>query len=87
MAERLMTLDLLRCLDIVDDDVAAIVDTFTADPIYGAVKFGDGYQLDPAAAVANHPFALNLIRQPWSSLELKRTAVRAAILLARPEKP
>ena len=59
MANRLMTLDLLGTLDIVEVDVAA---------------------------VAAHPFANTLIGQPWASAELRRAAVRAAIMLAQPER-
>ena len=86
MATRLMTLDLLATLDIVDDDVAAVVDVYMTDPTSGHVSFGDGYRIDPAAAVADHPFANTLIRQPWASPELRRAAVRAAIMLAQPER-
>ncbi len=86
MANRLMTLDLFDTLDILDDDVAAVVDAYMVDPKGGTVAFGDGYRIDPAAAIAAHPFANTLIRQPWASAELRRAAVRAAIMLARPER-
>jgi hypothetical protein len=86
MANRLMTLDLFDTLDIVDDDVAAVVDAYMADPRSGSVAFGDGYRIDPAVAVASHPFASTLIKQPWASAELRRAAVRAAIMLAQPER-
>ena len=39
-----------------------------------------------AAAVAAHPFARNLMAQPWASAELRRAAVRAAVMLACPER-
>jgi hypothetical protein len=86
MANRLMTLDLFDTLDILDDDVAAVVDAYMVDPKAGTVEFGDGYRIDPAAAIAAHPFANTLIRQPWASAELQRAAVRAAIMLAQPER-
>ena len=86
MANRLMTLDLFDTLDIVDDDVAAVVNAYMADPASGPVSFGEGYRIDPAAAIADHPFAKTLIGQPWASLELRRAAVRAAIMLAKPER-
>ena len=86
MAKRPMTLDLFDTLDIVDDDVAAVVDAYMADPKAGLVAFGDGYRIDPAAAVASHPFANTLIRQPWASAELRRAAIRPAIMLAQPER-
>ena len=86
MAQPLLTLDLLPTLDIVDDDVAAVVDAYMADPDLGIVAFGEGYRIDPAAAVASHPFARALIEQPWASRELRQAAVRAAIMLARPAR-
>lgn len=81
-----ITLDLLATLDIVDDDVGAVVQAYLADPSRRMIAFGDGYRIDPAAAVAAHPFANQLLGQPWAADELKRAAVRAAILLARPER-
>lgn len=81
-----MTLDLFGTRDIVDDDVAAVVAVYMADPNCGVVAFGEGYRLDPAEAVAAHPFAWTLTRQPWASAELRAAAVRAAIMLAFPER-
>ena len=86
MANRLMTLDLFATLDIVEDDVAAVVDAYMDNPASGPVSFGAGYRIDPAAAVAHHPFASTLIGQPWASRELRRAAIRAAIMLAQPER-
>ena len=78
-----MTIDLLATLRIVDDDDAAMVDAYMADPQQGTVRFGDGYEIDPALALAAHPFAIQLIGQPGADDGLRRTAVRAAIMLAR----
>jgi hypothetical protein len=86
MAKRPMTLDLFTTLDIVDDDVSAVVDAYLADPTPGSVAFGDGFRIDPAVAVASHPFARTLIDQPWADAGLRRAAIRAAILLAEPER-
>lgn len=86
MARHPMTLDLVATLDIADDDVVAVVSAYIADPTSGLISFGEGYRIDPAAAVAAHPFAKTLISQPWTSAELRRAAVRAAILLAQPER-
>ena len=80
-----MTIDLLATLHIVDDDVAAVVDAYMADPQRGLVRFGEGFEIDPAVALAAHPFAIQLIGQPWAGEELQRSAVRAAIMLARPQ--
>ena len=82
----LMTLDLLTSLHVVDDDVSAVVEAYMVNPDIGTVTFGEGFRIDPAAAVAGHPFAKALMVQPWASDELRRAAVRAAILLAQPEQ-
>ena len=81
-----MTLDLLTSLHVVDDDVSAVVEAYMVNPDIGTVTFGEGFRIDPAAAVAGHPFAKALMGQPWASDELRRAAVRAAILLAQPER-
>ena len=81
-----MALDLLNSLEIVDDDVMAVVNVYQADPGCGPGSFGEGYRIDPAAAVAEHPFAGTLMRQPWANDELRQTAVRAAIMLAEPQR-
>ncbi|GJD44899.1 hypothetical protein AFCDBAGC_2768 [Methylobacterium cerastii] len=81
-----MTLDLLATLRIVDDDVTAVVDAYLADPSCGTVRFGEGYRIDPASAVAEHPFAATLMRRFWTGDELRRAAVRAAVMLAVPER-
>ena len=86
MAKRPMTLDLFVTLDIVDDDVSAVVEAYLADPTSRTMKFGEGYRINPAAAVASHPFARTLISQPWADVGLRRAAVRAAILLAELER-
>ena len=82
----LMTLDLLTSLHVVNDDVSAVVEAYMVNPAIGTVTFGEGYRIDPAAAVAGHPFAKALMVQPWASDDLRRAAVRAAILLAQPER-
>lgn len=86
MANRPMTLDLFVTLDIIGDDVSAVVDAYLADPSSRSVEFGEGYRINPAAAVASHPFARTLMNQPWADAGLRRAAVRAAILLAEPDR-
>jgi hypothetical protein len=86
MAKLSMTLDLITTLDIIDDDVSAVVDAYLADPTSRTVAFGEGDRINPAAAVASHPFARTLTGQPWADEALRRAAVRAAILLAEPER-
>ncbi|MGU3668435.1 hypothetical protein ACLBX9_30000 [Methylobacterium sp. A49B] len=81
-----MTLDLLATLHVVDEDITAVVEAYLANPQSGPINFGEGFRIDPAAAVAGHPFARTLMSQPWASDDLRRAAVRAAILLAQPER-
>ena len=81
-----LTIDLFEAGDIVDDDVRGVIEAFIARPRRRIFQFGTGYRIDVAAAVAAHPFARQLMRQPWASDDLRRAAIRAAILLARPEK-
>lgn len=86
MARCPMTIDLLRTLSIVDGDVAGVVNAFMADPSRGVILFGEGYEIDVAKAVADHPFAAALLAKPWAGDDLRRAAVRAAILLTSPRK-
>ncbi|WP_159392791.1 hypothetical protein [Methylobacterium sp. C1] len=81
-----MTLDPFLTLDIIDDDVSALVEAYLADPTSRTAAFGEGYRIDPAAAVASHPFARTLIEQSWAGEGLRHAAVRAAVLLAEPER-
>ena len=81
-----LTFELLSTLEIVDDDVMAVVDAYMANPKCGPVSFGEGYRIDPGVAVAEHRFATTVMRQPWADKELRRAAVRAAIMLAEPER-
>lgn len=64
MVHRPMTLDLFDTLDVVDEDVAAVVDVYMADPSRGMIAVGVGDRRDPAAVVAAHPFARTLMDQP-----------------------
>lgn len=81
-----MTLDLLATLRIVDDDVTAVVNAYLADPSCGIVRFGEGYRIDPALAVAEHPFSSTLMSKSWVGDDLRQAAVRAAVMLAVPER-
>ncbi len=83
---RPITIDLLATLHIVDDDVAAVVDAYMTDPKRGMVRFGEIYEIDPDLALAAHPFASQLVGQPWAGGDLRRAAVRAAMMLARPQR-
>ena len=81
-----MTLELLAALEVIEDDVMAVVNAYMADPGCGSIVFGERYRIDPASALAEHPFASTLMRQPWVTDDLRLAAVRAAVMLAQPER-
>jgi hypothetical protein len=78
--------DLLKQGLISDADADAAVDTFMADPALRAFIFGDVCRLNLGAAVKARRHALDTLRDPEASPDLRRAAVREAILLARPQK-
>jgi len=79
--------DLFKAKTLTEEDLAAAVDAFMADPTTTAFLFGDGYWIDLAEAVRSHEWASVTVGTKDATEHLKRTAVRTAILLARPEKP
>ena len=81
-----ITLDLFDSKAIVDDDVSVVVRAFVADPARAIFTIGEGWVVDVAAAVAAHPFAASVMHASWTGTDLRRAAVRAAVLLARPVK-
>jgi hypothetical protein len=86
MAENPTTGDLFKAKAILEADVVAAVDAFMTDPTITAFLFGDGYQINLADAVSSHEWAKVTAANKDATDHLKRVAVRAAILLARPEK-
>lgn len=84
MSENLTTGELYKAKAILEADVVAAVDTFMADPTTTAFLFGDGYRIDLAEAVHSHEWASVTVGTKDATEHLKRTAVRTAILLARP---
>ena len=64
----------------------AAVAAYLADPSTTAHPIADGYSLDLGEAVAGHAWASQVVANTESSENLKRAAVRTAILLARAEK-
>ncbi|WP_437871419.1 hypothetical protein ACSD7O_24105 [Methylorubrum extorquens] len=78
--------ELFKAKAVTEDEVNAAVDAYQADPDAAAHPIADGYSLDPAAAVAGHGWASQIVANPESSPGLKRAAIRTAILLARAQK-
>lgn len=78
--------ELFKAKAVVDDDVVKAVDAYMKEPTTGLFPIGDGYQLDLAATVEGHPWAKAEVARADASEDLKRHAVRTAILLAYPKK-
>jgi hypothetical protein len=86
MAENPTTGELYKAKALTEEDVVAAVDAFMADPSTTAFLFGDGYQVDLPGSVAASSFATLVVKDGHATETHKRLAVRAAILLARPQK-
>ncbi len=78
--------ELFKAKAVTDEQVNAAVEAYRADPGTTAHPIADGYSLDLGGAVAGHPWASEVVANTESSENLKRAAVRTAILLARAEK-
>ncbi|GJD97323.1 hypothetical protein [Methylobacterium iners] len=77
--------DLFKAKAISDEDVNAAVDAYMADPTTGRFMIGE-HPADLASAVARSPYAQSMLADPGIENASKRSAVRTAILLARPVK-
>jgi hypothetical protein len=86
MAESPTVADLFKAKALTDNDILAAVDAYMADPTTTLFVMGNGYGLNLAEAVRSHEWASVTVAHSTATDHLKRTAVRTAILLARPEK-
>lgn len=86
MVENLTIGALYRAKVLTAEDVEAAVDAFLVDPTTTTFMIGRGYQIDLAEAVRAHEWASVTIGTKDATEHLKRTAVRTAVMLARPEK-
>ena len=78
--------ELFKAKAVTDEQVNAAVEAYHADPATSSHPIADGFSLDLAAAVAGHAWASEVVANTESTENLKRAAVRTAILLARAEK-
>ena len=76
---------LYRAAILSGEEIEAAVNAFLADPITTCV-LGTCYEVDLAEAVRSHEWASVTVGTPNATEHLKRTAVRTAIMLARPRK-
>lgn len=78
--------DLFKSKTITDADLNSAVEAYMADPTTGRFEIANGLFVDLAAAVAASPYAKDMLADPEIKDVSKRSAVRTAILLARPVK-
>ncbi|WP_132250199.1 hypothetical protein [Methylobacterium segetis] len=86
MAEQPTIGDLVKENTLSDDAVSAAVDAYMADPATTLFAFGESHELDLAVAISSNRWASDVLADSSASDGLKRSAVRTAIWLARPEK-
>ena len=88
MAEDPTIGELFKAKVVSDDEIAAAVDLFMREPAVSLFRFAEGYSLNVAAAVEAHPlvWARTIVANPGATEELRRAAVRTAILMARPQQ-
>jgi hypothetical protein len=86
MAEPQTFGELYKTKAILEDDLVAAVEAYIADQDMKRVPVGS-YAVDIVAAIEASPFAQGMLADPGVKEGSKRSAVRTAILLARPVKP
>ena len=64
----------------------ALIRAYEANPAAGPLPLRDIYKLDVDAAVDAHPPAAKALNDPGAGEGWRKTMLRTAILLARPEK-
>jgi len=79
--------ELVKSKAILSDEIDAAVDAVLAKPNVGPYPIGGGYFLDLGAAIQAHKASATALAAPSTTEAFKRTIMRTAILLARPEKP
>lgn len=86
MTEKLTTAALCDLNLIAEDEVAAAVDAYMADPLAPPFIFKEGYRLNLAKAVRRHPGADDVVKSGKVGPALVRPFVHAAVLQARPDR-
>ena len=86
MTEQSTTIDLIAAGQITDDDVAAAIHAFVRDPREGLFDLGNDYRLNVAETIDEGPLVCEILRRVDASDDMKRAAVRVAVLLGTPVK-
>ncbi|WP_018260007.1 hypothetical protein [Methylobacterium sp. WSM2598] len=76
--------DLYKLKRLTDEQVTAAVSAYCADPTPGVREIAEGVSLYIAAAVLASPYAREVLALADAQEGMRWTAVRTAILLARP---
>lgn len=87
MAESFPTTgDLVKAKAITADDLELLVTTYLAAPSEAPLPLGPEHRINVAAAIEAHPQARAALADPAAREGWRKTMLRTAILLARPEK-
>ena len=78
--------DLVKAKAITADDLELLVATYLAAPSDAPLPLGPEHRINVAAAIEAHGPAKAALADPASRDGWRRTMLRTAILLARPEK-
>ena len=84
MGDRRTVRDLHAAQEISAAEIEVAVDSFLAASGTEPHPLGDGFVLDLAATVKAHRWATAVVRDTTQGAATKRTAVRAALLVAHP---
>jgi hypothetical protein len=84
MVDALTTSELAKAETVAFEQVEAAVSAYLADPTTGRFALGAGYELNLAATVKADRWATTVLRAGGMGEKTRRTAVRNAILLAKP---
>lgn len=78
--------ELFKAGVVTHDELNTLIDAVLDGRMGERAELAEGYALDVVAAVKANAFATAVLRDKTSTTGARRTAVRAAILLARAER-
>ncbi|MBK3402676.1 hypothetical protein H0176_22015 [Methylorubrum populi] len=78
--------ELFKARVVTHDDLNTLIDAVLDGRMEQRAELAEGYTLDVAAAVKANAFATAVVRDKTSTNGARRSAVRAAILLARAKR-
>ena len=86
MTEQSTTIELIAAGQITDDDVSAAIHAFVHDPREGLFDLGNDYRLNVAETIDEGPLVCEILSRVDASDDMKRAAIRVAILMGTPVK-